>query len=71
MPTDLEADFQEPEVQRQVKITGDPDFCQHREVLELPEAEEPVAAEGDESFCRDREVLVLPGAVVYCGSCGF
>jgi hypothetical protein len=63
MPSDLEADFPEPEVQRQVKITGDADFCQHREMLELPETEEPAAAaEGDENFCRGREVLVLPGA---------
>jgi hypothetical protein len=61
MPSDLEADFPEPEGQRQVKVTGDPDFCQHREVLELPETEGP-AAEGDENFCRGREVVVLPGA---------
>ncbi len=44
-----------------MKITGDPYFCQHREVLELPEAE-GTAAEGDENFCRGREVVVLPGA---------
>jgi hypothetical protein len=61
MPSDLEADLPEPEVQRQVKITGDADFCRDREALELPEPEEPTA-EGDKNFCRDREVLVLPGA---------
>jgi hypothetical protein len=60
MPSDLEADFPEPEVQRQVKVTGDTDFCRDREVLVLPGAGEP--AEGDADFCRDREVLVLPGA---------
>jgi hypothetical protein len=60
MPSDLEADFPEPEVQRQVKVTGDADFCRDREVLEIPEPEEP-AAEGDADFGRDREVLVLPG----------
>ena len=62
IPSDLVADFPEPEVQRQVKVTGDPDFCQHREVLELPETDEPAAAEGDENFCRGREVVVLPEA---------
>jgi hypothetical protein len=61
IPSDLEADLLEPEVQRQVKVTGDADFCRDREVLELPEPGEP-AAEGDADFCRDREVLVLPGA---------
>jgi hypothetical protein len=59
MPSDLEADFPEPEVQRQVKVTGDADFCRDREVLEIPEPEEP-AAEGDADFCRDREVLEIP-----------
>jgi hypothetical protein len=33
IPSDLEADFPEPKVQRLLKITGDPDFCQHRNVL--------------------------------------
>ncbi len=62
IPSDLEADFPEPEVQRQVKVTGDPDFCQRREVLELPETGEAAAAEGGEDFCRDREVVTLPEA---------
>jgi hypothetical protein len=61
MPSDLEADYPEPEVQRRVKVTGDADFCRDREVLEIPEPEES-AAEGDTDFCRDREALVLPGA---------
>jgi hypothetical protein len=34
IPSDLEADFPEPEIQRLLKVTGDPDFCQHRGVLE-------------------------------------
>ena len=34
IPSDLEVDFPEPEIQRLVKVTGDPDFCQHRGVLE-------------------------------------
>jgi hypothetical protein len=46
MPSDLEADFPEPEVQRHVKVTGDADFCRDREVLEIPEPEE-LAAEAD------------------------
>ncbi len=60
IPSSLEADFPEPEAHRQVKVTGDPDFCQHREVLELPEAGEPAAAEGDENCGRGREVVTLP-----------
>jgi hypothetical protein len=60
MPSDLEADFPEPEVQRQVKVTGDADFYGDREVMEIPETGE-LAAEGDADFGRDREVLVLPG----------
>jgi hypothetical protein len=62
IPSDLEADFPEPEVQRLLKVTGDPDFCQHREVLELPESGEPAAAEGGENFGGGREVVTLPEA---------
>ena len=66
MTSDLEADFPEPEVQRQVKGTVDADFCRDREVLVLTEPEEP-AAEGDVDFCRDREVLVLPLKILVRG----
>jgi hypothetical protein len=61
IPSDLEADFPEPEAQRLLKITGDPDFCQHRNVLELPESGEPAAeAEDDEDIGRGQEVAELP-----------
>jgi hypothetical protein len=46
IPSNLEADFPEPEVQKLLKVTGDPDFCQHREVLELPESGEPAEMAG-------------------------
>ncbi len=63
IPSDLEADFPEPEVQRQVKITGDPDFCQYRDVLELPESGEPAAeAEDSEDIGRGQEAAELPEA---------
>jgi hypothetical protein len=60
----LEADLPEPVIQRQVRIEGDPDFCQHRNVVELPESGEPVAAEaGDsEGLGRGRKVVELPEA---------
>jgi hypothetical protein len=61
IPSDLEADFPEPEIQRLVKVTGDPDFCQYRDVLELPESGEPAAEAGDgEDVGRDQEVAELP-----------
>jgi hypothetical protein len=61
IPSDLEADFPEPEIQRLVRTIGDPDFCQHRDVVELPESGEPVAKAGDsEDVGRDREVAELP-----------
>ncbi len=61
IPSDLKADFLEPEVQRLLKITGDPDFCQHRDVLELPELGEPAAAaEGGEDVGGGQEVAELP-----------
>ncbi len=41
IPSDLEADFLEPEVPRHVKLTGDADFCRDRAVVELPEPEVP------------------------------
>ncbi len=62
IPSDLEADFPVPEVQSLLKVTGDPDFCQHREVLELPESGEPAAAGGDENFSGGQEVVTLPEA---------
>jgi hypothetical protein len=58
---DLEADLPEPEIQRKVRTVGDPDFCQHRNVVELPESGEPaVEAEDGEGMGRDREVVELP-----------
>ncbi len=39
IPSDLEADFPEPEVQRHVKVTGDADFCRDRAVVEIPETD--------------------------------
>jgi hypothetical protein len=58
---DLEADLPEPEIQRKVRTAGDPDFCQHRNVVELPESGEPAAeAENGEGVGRDREVVELP-----------
>ncbi len=46
-----------------MKITGDPDFCQHRNVLELPESGEPAAeAEDGEDVGRGQEVAELPEA---------
>ncbi len=62
IPSDLGVDFPEPEVQRLQKVTGDPDFCQHRDVLRLPESGEPAAAEGDEDFGEGQEVVALPEA---------
>jgi hypothetical protein len=41
MPSDFKADFPEPEVQRQEKITGDAGFCRDREVVVLPGVGEP------------------------------
>ena len=60
----LEADLLEPVIQRQVRIEGDPDFCQHRNVVELPESGEPVAAEAEDSEGLDRgqKVVELPEA---------
>jgi hypothetical protein len=43
IPSNLKADFPEPEVQRHVKVTGDADFCRDRAVVEIPEPEEPEA----------------------------
>jgi hypothetical protein len=60
IPSNLEADFPEPEVQRLLKVTGDPDFCQHRDVLEIPESGEPAAAEGGEGFGGGQGVAILP-----------
>ncbi len=63
IPSDLEADLPEPEIQRQVKITGDPDFCQHRDMLELPESREPAAeAEDGEDVGRSQEAAELSEA---------
>jgi hypothetical protein len=41
------ADFSEPEIQRKVRTARDPDFCQHRNVVELPESGEPAAEAGN------------------------
>jgi hypothetical protein len=60
IPSDLEADFPEPEIQRLLKVTGDPDFCQHRDVLEIPESGEPAAAEGNKDFGGGQGVAILP-----------
>jgi hypothetical protein len=63
IPSDLEADFPEPEIQRLLKVTGDPDFCQHRDVLEMPELGEPAAvADGGEGLGGGQEVAELPEA---------
>ncbi len=44
-----------------MRTIGDPDFCQHREVVELPELGEPAAEAGDsEDVGRDQEVAELP-----------
>jgi hypothetical protein len=44
-----------------MRTAGDPDFCQHRNVVELPESGEPAAeAENGEGVGRDREVVELP-----------
>ncbi len=60
---DLEADLPEPEIQRKVRTTGDPDFCQHRNVVELPESGEPAAeAEDSEDIGRGQEAAELPEA---------
>jgi hypothetical protein len=59
---DLEADLPEPVIQRKVRTAGDPDFCQHRNVVELPESGEPAAeAEDGECLGRGRKVVELPG----------
>jgi hypothetical protein len=61
IPSDLEADFPEPEIQRLVRTIGDPDFCQHRDMVELPESGELAAETGDsEDVGRDQEVAELP-----------
>jgi hypothetical protein len=58
IPSDLET---ETEIQRLLKVTGDPDFCQHRGVLEIPELGEPAAAaEGDEDLGGGQEAADLP-----------
>jgi hypothetical protein len=63
IPSDLEADFPEPEIQRLLKVTGDPDFCQHRDVLEIPELGEPsAAAEGGEDSGGGQGLAGLPEA---------
>ncbi len=51
-------------IQREVRTVGDPDFCQHRNVVELPESGEPVAAETEDSegLDRGREMVELPEA---------
>jgi hypothetical protein len=60
-PSDLEANFPESEIQRMVRTVGDPDFCQHRNEVELPEPGEPAAEAGNgEDVGRDREVAELP-----------
>jgi hypothetical protein len=41
VPSDLEANFPEPEIPRRVKLVGDADFCRNRAVMELPESETP------------------------------
>ncbi len=48
-------------IQREVRTAGDPDFCQHRNVVELPESGDPAAEAGNgEGVGRDREVVELP-----------
>jgi hypothetical protein len=57
----FEADFPGPEIQRLVRTIGDPDFCQHRDVVELPESGEPAAeAEDSEDIGRGQEAAELP-----------
>ncbi len=46
IPSDLEADFPEPEVPRHVRLVGDADFCKNRAVVELPEPEAVVMEDG-------------------------
>jgi hypothetical protein len=60
----FEAKLPEPVIQRQVRIEGDSDFCQHRSVVVLPESREPTAveAEEDEGLGRGWEVIELPEA---------
>jgi hypothetical protein len=60
----LEADLPEPVIQRRVRTVGDPDFCQHRNVVVLPESGEPAAAEAEdgEGLDRGRKVVELPEA---------
>ncbi len=60
----LEADLPEPVIPGEVRTVGDPDFCQHRNVVELPESGEPAAAEAEdgEGLGRGREVVELPEA---------
>jgi hypothetical protein len=44
-----------------VRTIGDPDFCQHRDVVELPESGEPAAEAGDsKDGGRDRKAAELP-----------
>jgi hypothetical protein len=67
MPSYLEADFLEPEVQRLVKVTGNADFCRDREVLVLPEIAEP-AAEADSdmlAFAVGTSLQVVEEWLVY------
>ncbi len=60
IPSDLEADFPGPEIQRMVRTIGDPGFCLHRAVVELPESGEPAAEAGNgEGVGRGREVAEL------------
>jgi hypothetical protein len=43
-----------------MRTIGDPDFCQHRDMVELPESGEPAAEAGDsEDVGRDQEVAEL------------
>jgi hypothetical protein len=60
----LEANLPEPVIQRQVRIEGDPDFCQHRNVVVVPESGEPAAVEAAEGEGpgRGRKVVDLPEA---------
>jgi hypothetical protein len=48
----------------EVRAVGDPDFCQHRNVVVLPELGEPVAVEAEDSegLGRGQEVVELPKA---------
>jgi hypothetical protein len=60
----LEADLPETVIQREVRTAGDPDFCQHRNVVVLPESGEPAAVEAEEGegLGRGWEVIDLPEA---------